>query len=68
MIIKSLKSISESILNKLILLLFIPGLLLTACELKESQPEPSSDTVDAVLDDWHAAAAEGDFECYFNHF
>jgi hypothetical protein len=55
-------------MRSLTFLLIISGLLLGACQTKETQPDPSSEDVDAVLDDWHAAAAEGDFERYFNHF
>lgn len=30
--------------------------------------EVSTEDVNRVLDDWHNAASEGDFERYFNHF
>jgi len=55
-------------MRSLLLLLFIPVFLLGACQPKETQIPPSPDEVNMVLDDWHAAAAEGDFERYFNHF
>lgn len=55
-------------MRSLLLLLLIPGLFLGACQPKENQSPPSEDAVESVLDDWHAAAAEGDFERYFNHF
>ncbi|MEX2477638.1 MAG: nuclear transport factor 2 family protein [Gracilimonas sp.] len=49
-------------------LLVLPVILFTACQNKPSDPEPSVDSIKMVLDDWHAAAAEGDFERYFDHF
>ena len=52
----------------LLLSLFGLGLLLGACQPNQTQSPPDRDAVNAVLDDWHAAAAEGDFEGYFNHF
>lgn len=54
-----------------ILFFTICSFMLTACI---SKPEKKEDTakskqaVNAVLDDWHEAAAEGDFERYFTHF
>lgn len=58
----------NNIMRLQIFLLFISGLMVTACQPQETQPEPSEEAVDAVLDDWHAAAAEGDFDRYFDHF
>lgn len=55
-------------MRPLLLLLFIPVFLLGACQPKETQIPPSPDEVNIVLDDWHTAAAEGDFERYFNYF
>ncbi|MDR9418332.1 nuclear transport factor 2 family protein [Gracilimonas sp.] len=52
----------------LTLLFFIPAIVFAACQPKETQISPSPEAVNTVLDDWHAAAAEGDFERYFNHF
>ncbi|WP_245550438.1 nuclear transport factor 2 family protein [Gracilimonas tropica] len=43
-------------------------MLLGACQPQETKSPAKPDAVNAVLDDWHAAAAEGDFERYFNHF
>ncbi len=51
-------------------LLLLSVFILNACS-KKAPPEttnPDPQQVHAVLDDWHAAAAEGDFERYFNHF
>lgn len=44
------------------------AILIGACQPKEENPEPSKEVINSVLDDWHAAAAEGDFERYFDHF
>lgn len=51
-------------------LLLACGLLISACtpQQETQSPPPEPEAVDAVLDDWHAAAAEGDFERYFDHF
>lgn len=49
-------------------LLVLMVILLTSCQKKQNTPEPSADAIHLVLDDWHAAAAEGDFERYFAHF
>ncbi|MDZ7689604.1 MAG: nuclear transport factor 2 family protein [Balneolaceae bacterium] len=40
------------------------------CASSESPTEytPSKGAVNSVLDDWHNAAAEADFDRYFNHF
>lgn len=43
------------------------SLLLTAGCVQQ-QSTPSEADVHAMLDDWHNAAAEADFERYFNHF
>lgn len=53
-----------------LLLLLLPMLILNACTNNDLPVEanPDSEQIHAVLDDWHAAAAEGDFERYFNHF
>ena len=52
----------------LTLLLSIFVLIMAACQTNETEIPPSQDAVNIVLDDWHAAAAEGDFERYFNYF
>lgn len=49
-------------------LLFIFGFMLTACQPEVAQNQPSPEEVSMALDDWHQAAAEGDFNRYFNHF
>ncbi|MDZ7716896.1 MAG: nuclear transport factor 2 family protein [Balneolaceae bacterium] len=38
------------------------------CQQKLEDYNPSDEKVNAVLDDWHNAAAEADFERYFSHF
>lgn len=44
-------------------------MMVTACSTdEESSAEEHEKPVNAVLDDWHAAAAEADFDRYFNHF
>lgn len=49
-------------------LLAVLGLLIVGCaQQKEMQP-PAKEAVHAVLDDWHRAAAEADFERYFGYF
>src|SRR5690554_3644137 len=56
----------NSYMRILAILLIFTGILLGACQSKNSQP--SAESVNNVLDDWHKAAANGDFERYFNHF
>lgn len=48
--------------------ILMTSILIAACQPKAESPEPSKEAVNTVLDDWHAAAAEGDFERYFNYF
>jgi len=43
-------------------------ILLVSCKASSDAPAPSTKKVEAVLDDWHEAAAEADFDRYFNHF
>lgn len=38
------------------------------CQQKIEDYNPSDEKVNTVLDDWHNAAAEADFERYFSHF
>lgn len=40
---------------------------LMACET-QTDPGSSKQAVNQVMDDWHKAAAAGDFERYFDHF
>ena len=49
-------------------LLFLLTLPLLGCTSFSQQPPAGPDAIHEVLDDWHAAAAEADFERYFNHF
>ncbi|MEX0845728.1 MAG: nuclear transport factor 2 family protein [Balneolaceae bacterium] len=51
-----------------LLLLVFPALFFVACQNVETNLNPSEEAVNTALDDWHNAAAEGDFERYFNHF
>ncbi|MEX0719782.1 MAG: nuclear transport factor 2 family protein [Balneolaceae bacterium] len=47
------------------------GLFISACQPEvevKIDKEVSEEEVNQVLDDWHNAAAKGDFERYFNHF
>lgn len=39
----------------------------TGCSFSEST-DPDTGQIHTVLDDWHNAAAEADFDRYFNHF
>lgn len=51
--------------------LFVVLLLLTAaaCSRPQTQgPTESRAAIDQMLDDWHQAAAEAEFDTYFNHF
>lgn len=52
---------------KKILLFGILILGMIACEQRDD-PGVSKAQVNQVMDDWHNAAAEADFERYFNHF
>lgn len=36
--------------------------------MDDKMPAPDADAIHSVMDDWHQAAAEGDFEGYFAHF
>lgn len=51
------------------LLLLVTGMVMvtTNCEYV-GREAPSKQEVHAVLDDWHQAAADADFERYFSHF
>lgn len=51
-------------LTTLILLLFA----MTACSNQSPNRTAIKKEIAHVLDDWHNAAAEGDFERYFSHF
>lgn len=44
------------------------AVFVTSCTSKSPVSEPEPEAVKVVLDDWHRAAAEGDFDRYFNHF
>jgi len=52
-------------------ILIICSLLLAACTASveyENETAPTKSDIDKVLDDWHKAAADADFERYFGHF
>ena len=53
---------------RLLFIILICGIFFAACTPSQEVTPPNPKAVDAVLDDWHNAAAEGDFERYFNHF
>lgn len=48
--------------------LFLVGVLLVGCQPADQNLEPSKEQVHALLDDWHDAAADADFERYFGYF
>jgi ketosteroid isomerase-like protein len=51
------------------LVLFILSILTVGCTSDGSRSaEVNKKAVNAVLDDWHNAAARADFDQYFNHF
>lgn len=51
-----------------ILLLLLAVLFSTGCSDSLESYNPSEQEVDEVLDDWHKAAAEADFDRYFDYF
>lgn len=50
------------------LIIFILIAATFGCRSTTEQKVPSPEAVHAVLDDWHNAASEADFERYFAHF
>lgn len=42
--------------------------MISGCQPANKHRRPSSQVVNAVLDDWHDAASRADFDRYFNHF
>ncbi len=46
----------------------LPLLILTSCEPAPETAGTSPDRVHEVLDDWHQAASEADFDQYFSYF
>lgn len=50
------------------LFLFSMGICVAACDRPDRNLNPVESEVNAMLDDWHNAAAEADFNRYFNHF
>lgn len=50
------------------ILLAVSLVAITACGQQYDKDRPSKKAVHAVLDDWHEAAAEADFDRYFDHF
>lgn len=48
-------------------LILFSALIIAGC-VTQQDPSAEATEVEAVLDDWHNAAAEGDFDRYFNHF
>ncbi len=53
-------------MKKIVILIGV--VLLASCGRQSEPVTPSEEEVDRVLNDWHNAAAEADFERYFNHF
>jgi len=56
---------------KIALHFFILTLLFASCNKNTNDTEsiePAKADIDKVLNDWHQAAADADFERYFNHF
>lgn len=51
-----------------VLFLLMAVLFLGGCSGSLDSYNPSHQEVEEVLDDWHEAAADADFERYFNHF
>lgn len=49
-------------------LVLITLFIVAGCIDSEPAAEVNKQEVDEVLDDWHFAAAEADFDRYFNHF
>lgn len=54
--------------NRYLLVFILIWSALAGCERPGRSYNPSEAEVNQVLDDWHQAAAEADFNGYFNHF
>ncbi len=54
-------------MKKLYAVGFLFLLIAFGCQT-ESEPEAPRQAVNQVLDDWHVAAAQAEFDRYFNHF
>lgn len=50
----------------LIILMLVTGL--SGCQTTSEESAPSKEAVNEMLDDWHNAASEAEFDRYFNHF
>lgn len=50
------------------IILFLGIATLLGCQSSGQQSQPSPAAVDSVLNDWHNAAAQTDFNRYFGHF
>ncbi|MDZ7682952.1 MAG: nuclear transport factor 2 family protein [Fodinibius sp.] len=55
-------------MKKYLIVLFLGMATLLSCQAPDQQAGDSEAAVDSVLDDWHEAAADADFERYFAHF
>ncbi len=53
---------------KYLIFSFLTVLAIASCNNETINREAAKAEINRVLDDWHNAAAEGDFERYFNHF
>jgi hypothetical protein len=51
-----------------VLLAIIPILTSCAQNEQEAHTQPSEEAIITVLDEWHAAAANANFDSYFNYF
>ncbi|NGP77410.1 nuclear transport factor 2 family protein [Balneolaceae bacterium YR4-1] len=51
-----------------VLLVLVLFLFQSGCTVEVQNDPPSGQKVNAMLDNWHKAAADADFERYFSHF
>ena len=50
------------------IVLLAAGILVCSCSQTLENETPSAEAVQTVLDDWHDAAEDADFDRYFDHF
>jgi len=50
------------------IVLLAAGILVCSCSQTLENENPSAEAVQTVLDDWHDAAEDADFDRYFDHF
>jgi hypothetical protein len=51
-----------------LIIFLLAGILAVGCQAPKTQLGGSKAVADSVLDDWHDAAEQADFDRYFNHF